>query len=137
MKIKLFLIILFIVTIILCLTNIKSLSFDPYIKEKYGIMAIDSWYNDKNLGKLRKKAEGIDEIKSKECEYLENKKNKYVFSCTISITEQGETVIPLSKHVKRKVYVVFIKEKNNTYSSKVYNSRYKKTPWIYDKYLDY
>lgn len=137
MKIKFFLIILFIVGIILCFKNIDALSFDPYIKEKYGIMAIDSWYNDKNLGKLRKKAEGIDEIKSKKCKFIEKKNNKYVFYCTISITKQGETVIPLSKHVKRKVYVVFIKEKNNTYSSKVYNSKYKKTPWLYDKYLNY
>lgn len=134
MKIKFFLIILLIV---LSLSGCKYITLDPYIKEKYGIMAIDSWYKDKNLGKLRKKAEGIDEIISKKCKYLENKKNKYVFSCTLTITKQGETVIPLSKHIKRNVYVVFIKEKGNTYSSKVYNSKYKKTPWLYDKYLDY
>ena len=136
MKIMFFLVLLFI-AFLLSGCRISNINFDPYVKEKYGVMAIDSWYKDKNLGKLRKKAEGIDEIISKKCSYLENKKNKYIFSCTLTITKQGETIIPLSKHIKRKVYVVFIKENGNTYTSKVYNSKYKKTPWLYDKYLDY
>lgn len=136
MKIKFFLLI--IITFFLCGCTIVYL--DPYTKPKYGYMAIDSWFKDKKLGKLRKKVEDIDEIVSKKCSYLENKGNKYVFECTLTITEQGETVIPLSKHVKKKVYVVFIKEKGNKYSSKVYNSKYvkeKRKAWKEDKYLDY
>ena len=137
MKIKFFLLII-ITTFFLCGCTINYL--DPYTKPKYGEMSIDSWFKDKKLGKLRKKAEDIDEIVSHKCTYLENRRNKYVFECTLTITEQGETVIPLSKHIKKKVYTVFIKEKGNKYSSKVYNSKYTKEKtkvWKEDKYLEY
>lgn len=136
MKMKFFLLI--IVTTFLL--SGCSFNLDPYTKSKYGEMAIESWFKDKKLGKLRKKAEDIDEIVSKECSYLESKNKKYVFKCTLTITEQGETVIPLSKHIKKDVYVVFIKEKGNKYSSKVYNSKYveqKIKAWKEDKYLNY
>ena len=137
MKIKFFLLII-ITTFLLSGCTISYL--DPYTKSKYGEESIDNWFNDKKLGKLRRKAEDIDKIVSRKCTYIENKKNKYVFECTLTITEQGETVIPLSKHIKKKVYVVFIKEKGNKYSSKVYNSKYvkeKRKVWKEDKYLDY
>ena len=103
-------------------------------------MALNSWFNDKTLGKLRKQAEDIDEFISKECEYLENSGNKYVFKCKITFKEKGETVIPLSKNSVKYLYVVFIKEKGNKYSSQVYNSKYTKSKekvWKQDKNLNY
>ena len=118
-----------------------SLPFlDPYRNPKYGEMAVDSWFKDKSLGKLRKKAERIDKIVKTECSYVENSGNKYVFKCKLTITEQGETVIPLSKHETRYVYTVFIKEKDNKYKSVVYNSKYSKNKekiWKEDKNLNY
>lgn len=133
---RLFLLIILIVFLTGC-----SLDFlDPYKDKKYGNMVIDSWFNDKRLGKLRKKAEDIDRIVSNDCSFVENKTNKYVFLCTLTITEQGETVIPLSKHIKKKVYVVFIKEKDDNYSGIVYNSKYtndKNKVWKEDKQLNY
>ena len=113
---------------------------DPYKKPKYGEMAVESWFKDKNLGKLRKKAERIDRIVKTECSYIEKKSNKYVFKCKLTITEQGETVIPLSKHETKYVYAVFIKEKNDKYKSMVYNSKYTKNKekiWKTDKNLNY
>lgn len=109
----------------------------PYKKGKYGEMAIDAWYNDRTLGEVRKKAENLDEIVSRECKFLESKRNKYVFKCEVIYKEKGETVIPLSKNSKMKLYVVFIKEKGNKYDYKVYNSSSKNGVWKLDEYLDY
>ena len=137
MKIKLFLLLI----ITLFFLSGCSISFlDPYMKPKYGELAVSAWFSDKDLGKLRKKAENIDEIVNTECEYLENKGNKYVFECKLTVKEQGETVIPLSKHIIKNVYAVFIKENGKKYSSKVYNSKYVKEDrkaWMEDKYLNY
>lgn len=130
MKIKL-LFLLLISSIIL-----TGCVLDPYTNKKYGSLAIDSWFNDKTLGSTRKNIENIDEIISSKCKYLENKKNKYVFSCEIVYKEKGETVIPLSKNSTIKVYAVFIKNKNS-YNSKVYNSSYKNKVWLTDEYLNY
>ena len=79
----------------------------------------------------------MDEMVSRKCTYLENNKNKYVFSCEIVYKEKGETVIPLSKNTTINVYAVFIKEKNNKYTYKVYNSKSSKDVWKNDEYLNY
>lgn len=137
MRIKFFL--LFIISVFL-LSGCSFPLLDPYTQPKYGKMAVNSWFNDKNLGKLRKKAEKIDEIVKVNCSYLESKNNKYVFNCELTITEQGETVIPLSKHETKEVYTVFIKEKGNKYKSVVYNSKYTKNKqkvWKQDQSLNY
>lgn len=136
MRLKLF----FLLVLTIFLTGCSINFLDPYVNPKYGDMVIDSWFKDKNLGKLRKKAESIDRIVSRECKYIENKGNKYVFKCKLTITEQGETVIPLSKHITKNVYVVFIKEKGDKYSGIVYNSKYtdnNKKVWKEDSNLDY
>ena len=112
-------------------------NIDPYQNGKYGELAIDAWFNSKQLGEIRKDIENIDEIVSKECLFLESKGNKYVFSCEIVYKEQGETVIPLSKNSKLNVYAVFIKEKGNKYGYKVYNSSLKDKVWEQDEYLGY
>ena len=131
MKSKVF--ILFILTIVL----LSGCAFDPYKKPKYGEMVIDSWFSDKTLAEVRKKAENMDEIISRKCTYLENNNNKYIFSCEIVYKEKGETVIPLSKNTTIKVYAVFIKEKDNKYNYKVYNSKSSKDVWKNDEYLNY
>ncbi len=131
MKIKFFLI--FSLTILL----LSGCSFDPYQESKYGEMAIDAWFSSKVLGDTRKKALNIDEIISKNCEFLESKENKYVFSCKIVYKEKGETVIPLSKNSTMNVYVVFIKEKGKSYDYKVYNPSSKNKVWEEDEYLNY
>lgn len=127
---------LFIVSILIVLF-LTGCVFDPYKKSKYGEMAIDSWFSNKTLGEVRKKAENMDEIVSRSCSYVEHNKNKYVFSCKIVYKEKGETVIPLSKNTSIKVYAVFIKESGNKYNYKVYNSSSDKDVWKNDKYLDY
>ena len=81
--------------------------------------------------------EKIDEIVSRDCSFLENKKNKYVFSCKLVYKERGETVIPLSKNSTMNIYVVFIKKSGNKYDYKVYDSSSKKGIWKTDKYLKY
>lgn len=110
---------------------------DPYKEPKYGELAVDSWFENKTLGDVRKKTENIDEIVSKKCTFIESNANKYVFSCEIVYKEKGETVIPLSKNSTIKVYAIFIKEKGKTYDYKVYNSSYKDKIWLEDEYLDY
>lgn len=111
----------------------------PYKNSKYGEMAVDSWFNSEVLGEVRKSAENINEIVSRECTFVTSKFNKYVFKCKITYKEKGETVIPLSKNSVTDVYVLFIKESGNKYSSKVYNSKYTKEEkiWEKDEYLDY
>ena len=111
--------------------------FSPYKNSKYGEMAIDAWFNDKTLGKTRKKIENIDNIVSSDCTYLEHNENKYVFKCKITYIEHGETVIPLSKHSEIEAYVVFIKEEGNKFDSKVYSSTSKDEVWKTDEYLNY
>lgn len=111
--------------------------FAPYRNSKYGSMAIDAWFNDEALGETRKQIESIDQIVSSDCEYLEHSNNKYVFLCEITYTAKGQTVIPLSKHSKMKVYTVFIKKSGNSFDSKVYNSSSKEGVWQSDEYLDY
>ena len=117
--------------------SLTGCSLDPYKQSKYGEMAIDAWFSNETLGEKRKEVEKIDEIVSKECKYIENKENKYVFSCKIVYKEKGETVIPLSKNSTMNVYVVFIKENDNKYDYKVYNSKSKKGVWKSDEYLNY
>lgn len=126
-----------IILFLLLLLLITGCSIDPYQKSKYGEMSIDAWFSNKDLGDKRKDAENIDEIVSKKCTFLENKSNKYVFSCEIVYKEKGETVIPLSKNSKIKVYVVFIKKSGNKFDYKVYNSSSQKDVWKKDKYLNY
>lgn len=111
----------------------------PYKNSKYGEMAVDSWFNSEVLGEVRKSAENINEIVSRECTFVTSKFNKYVFKCKITYKEKGETVIPLSKNSVTDVYALFIKESGNKYSSKVYNSKYTKEEkiWEKDEYLDY
>ncbi len=116
---------------------ITGCGFNPYKNSKYGKMAIDAWFSDKDLGDKRKEAQRIDEIVSRECSFLENKDNKYVFSCKLVYKERGETVIPLSKNSTMDIYVVFIKESGNKYDYKVYDSSSKKGIWKTDKYLKY
>ena len=137
MKIKFFL--LFTLTIFL-LSGCTMFYVDPYVEPKFGNMAVDAWFNEKDLGKLRKKADNIDEIVSRSCEFIESKKNKYVFKCKLTVKEKGETVIPLSKNTVKYVYAVFIKKMGSKYDYKVYNSKYTKGKnyvWQDDKYLDY
>ena len=133
MRIKYFLLFLLIV---LCMSGC---SLDPYVEPKYGEMAVDSWFNDKTLGEVRRNSENINEIVSTLCEYVESKSNKYVFKCKVTYKEQGETVIPLSKNSVVTVYSVFIKKKGNKYDFKVYNSKYTKEDkiWEQDEYLGY
>lgn len=131
MKIKFFLILT--ITIFL----LSGCKFDPYQDPKYGEMAIDDWFQEETLGKIRKNIENIDEIVSKTCQFVESKSNKYVFDCELVYKEQGETVIPLSKNSKMNIYAVFIKEKGKTYDYKVYNSKSKGKPWQEDEYLKY
>ena len=111
--------------------------FDIYQSPKYGELAVDSWFSDKYLGETRKTIENIDEIVSRQCNYLESKSNRYVFSCKIVYKEKGETVIPLSKNSTMKVYAVFIKESGNRYNYKVYNSSSSDCVWKNDIYLNY
>ena len=126
-----------IVLVIIIVLLLSGCVFDPYKKPKYGEMAIDAWFNDKTLGESRKKAENMDEMVSKKCTYVENKDNKYVFSCKIIYKEKGETVIPLSKNSTINVYTVFIKEKGNKFNYKVYNSSSERGIWKLDKELNY
>lgn len=127
---------LYVMTIIILLV-LSGCSFDPYQKPKYGEMAIDAWFSDENLGEVRKKAENIDELISKSCTFVDNKSNKYVFSCNIVYKEKGETVIPLSKNSTINVYAVFIKENGNNFNYKVYNSSSKNGVWKNDESLNY
>lgn len=133
MRIKFFLILL-IVTFF-----ITGCKLDPYRDSKYGEMAIDSWFNSEVLGDARKNAENINEIVSRECEFVTSKLNKYVFRCRITYKEKGETVIPLSKNSVIDVYSVFIKKDGKKFDYKVYNSKYTKEDsiWEKDEYLDY
>ena len=136
MKIKIF---LFLIVIIFMISGC-SIGINPYKNPKYGELAVTTWFNDKNLGQIRKQTENINEIVNTECTFVDKKSNKYVFKCEITYKEKGETVIPLSKNSTINVYAVFIKEKKNTYDSKVYNSKYTnqdKKVWENDKYLDY
>lgn len=130
MKIKFFL-------IVFVLLFISGCSFDVYSNTKYGEMAIDAWFNDETLGEVRRNAENINEIVSKECTFVESKDNKYVFDCKITYKEKGETVIPLSKNSVINVYAVFIKEDGDLYNYKVYNSQYRDEVWKTDEYLEY
>lgn len=116
---------------------LSGCGFNIYQSPKYGELAVDAWFSDKYLGETRKTIENIDEIVSRECAFLENQSNKYVFSCKIVYKEKGETVIPLSKNSAMKVYVVFIKESGNNYDYKVYNSSSSDGVWKTDIYLNY
>lgn len=89
------------------------------------------------MGEVRRDAENINEIVSKECTFVESKDNKYVFDCKITYKEKGETVIPLSKNSVINVYAVFIKEDGDLYNYKVYNSQYRDEAWKTDEYLEY
>lgn len=134
MRIKYFFILL-LITLLTC-----SCSNPLYMNQKYGEMAIDNWFSDKELGNFRKKAENIDEIVSRKCNYVESKENKYVFKCKLTYKEKGKTVIPLSKNTSKNIYVVFIKNFGKTYSCKVYNSIYTKAKykvWEKDSNLNY
>lgn len=126
-----------IVLMILIVILMSGCVLDPYRKTKYADMAIDAWFSDKTLGDIRKKTEGIDEIVSKKCHFIESKNNKYVFSCKVVYKEKGETVIPLSKNSTIQIYVVFIKEKGNKFNYKVYHSSSEKNVWKDDEYLNY
>ena len=125
------------VLFIIIVLFLSGCTFDPYKKSKYGEMVIDAWFSDEDLGEIRKKAENVDEFVSKKCTYLENKGNKYVFSCSIVYKEKGETVIPLSKNSTINVYAVFIKEDGNKYNYKVYNSSSGNGVWKTDEGLNY
>jgi hypothetical protein len=126
-----------ILTLIILSFFITGCGFDPYKNSKYGNMSIDAWFADKDLGDKRKEVERIDEIVSRECAFLENKDNKYVFSCKLVYKARGETVIPLSKNSTINLYVVFVKESGDKYDYKVYNSSSKKGIWKTDEYLKY
>ena len=127
----------FILLMIITMFILSGCVFDIYQSPKYGELVIDAWFSDKYLGETRKTIENIDEIVSKECTFLENKSNKYVFSCKIVYKEKGETVIPLSKNSTMKVYAVFIKNSGNKYGYKVYNSSSSDGVWKNDIYLNY
>jgi len=116
---------------------ITGCSIDPYKSSKYGEMSVDAWFSDKVLGEKRKSIENINEIVSKECTFIENRNNKYVFNCKIVYKAKGETVIPLSKNSTMKVYAVFIKKNGNRFDYRVYNSSSKKGVWKLDNYLNY
>ena len=127
-----------LIFLLLSLTFILSgCTFDPYQKSKFGEIVVDAWFSDDNLGDKRKEIENIDEIVSRQCQFVESKKNKYVFSCKIIYKEKGETVIPLSKNSTIKVYAIFMKESGNKYAYKVYNSSSVNKVWNVDTYLDY
>lgn len=123
-------------TIILFITGC---SLDPYCNGKYGVLSIDSWFSDKELGEVRMKNANISEIVSSSCEFYESKGNKYVFDCKVTYKEIGETVIPLSKNSSMNVIAVFIKESGDKYDCKVYSDIYKlkSRAWENDEYLNY
>lgn len=127
----------FVLLIIVISFILSGCGFDIYQSSKYGELAVDAWFSDKYLGETRKAIENIDEIVSRECTFLENKSNKYVFSCKIVYKEKGETVIPLSKNSTMKVYAIFMKESGNKYNYKVYNSSSSDGVWKTDIYLNY
>lgn len=129
--------IIMLLILVLFLVSGCSISISPYRNSKYGSIAIDAWFSNKTLGDIRKETENIDEIVSKDCKFLENRNNKYVFSCKVVYKEKGETVIPLSKNSTMNLYVVFIKESGNKYDYKVYNSSSKNGVWKNDEYLNY
>ncbi len=126
-----------IMLVIIIVLLLSGCMFDPYKKPKYGEIAVDVWFSDKILGENRKKAENMDEMVSRKCTYIENKNNKYIFSCKIVYKEKGETVIPLSKNSTINVYTVFIKGKGNKFDCKVYNSSSENKVWQTDKELNY
>lgn len=127
----------YVLLMTILLFTLSGCMFSPYANPKFGGMAIDAWFSDKELGTIRKNIEVIDEIVDKECSYIESKSNKYVFKCEVTYKEKGETVIPLSKHSKKNFYVVFIKKSGNKYDAKVYNSSSPNNIWRDDEYLGY
>ena len=114
----------FLLTIIL-FTFLTGCFFDAYKNEKYGKLAVESWFSTEvdNLGKKRKEIEKIDEIKDIDCKFKEKYNDYYIFKCTINYSLAGETKIPLSKYKDMEVFAVF-KPKNKTFDYRVYNSSY-------------
>lgn len=110
--------------------------FNPYHNSKFAEIAIDAWFNDKNLGDIRKKVENINEIINKKCTYLEDNKTSYIYKCEITYQPIGETVIPLSKNKTISLYVVYT-PLDKTFSCKVYNSNSKDGIWKFDDDLNY
>ncbi len=131
MKIK----ILFLICLSLTLTGCF---LDPYTNEKYGEQVINSWFTYKDgsndLGAVRKRVEDISSIDEIECKFVEKYNNNYIFKCTLTYKELGETVIPFSQAKKLALYAVFTPNKDN-YTYKVYNSSSEENIWLSDDEL--
>ena len=127
MKIKLIL----VISLLLILTGCF---FDAYKNEKYGELAIKSWFEDETLGKRRKEIEQIDEIKDISCKYRQKYNEYYVFKCNINYTLAGTTKIPLSSYKDMEVYALF-KPSGKKFKYRVYNSSYKDEVWLNDEDL--
>lgn len=129
--------ILLFMVLIFCL---NGCSLDPYSNPKFGEQVIDSWFSyvdgENDLGSVRKSVEDIDTIEDKVCEFIEKYKDNYIFKCTLTYKEKGETVIPFSKSKTLDLYALFNpNSEDETFTYKVYNSSSKKNIWREDEEL--
>ena len=121
MKVKIFVIILFILSLTGCF-------LDRYTNQKYGKQVLESWFSYKigndDLGKVRRNIENIYEIEDTVCDYV----TKY--------KENSDTIIPFSESKILNVYAVFTPLKNKQFTYKVYNSSSEENIWEKDSELE-
>lgn len=131
--------VVYLITLLIIVFSLSGCFLDPYKNEKYGKLAIESWFNYKNdkddLGKTRRRLEKISTIEGTVCEFITKYKSNYIFNCTISYKELGETVIPFSNNKEKSLYTVVIPLKDNKITYKIYNSSSEKNIWEKDKEL--
>ena len=131
-------VILFLIIVFLC----SGCALDHYKNEKDAVKAVNEWFSFKNeqddLGKTRRKLEGIHEIKDVKCDFVEKDNYlRYVYNCEISYIPDGVAFIPLAKEAKINVYTVLSYNKGRTYNYVVYNSKSEKGIWKQDDLLNY
>ncbi len=133
MKVKIFVIILFILSLTGCF-------LDRYTNQKYGKQVVESWFSYKigndDLGKVRRNIENIYEIEDTVCDYVTKYKKNYVFNCKITYKENSDTIIPFSESKILNVYAVFTPLKNKQFTYKVYNSSSEENIWEKDSELE-
>ena len=110
--------------------------FNPYHDSKFGEIVIDTWFNEDDLGDVRKKIENINEIIDRSCVYLEDNGSNYVYECELVYRPIGETVIPLSKNKTILLFAIY-SPFDNTFSYRVYNSNSEYGIWKLDNDLKY
>ena len=127
-----------IITIFILCFLTTGCFLDPYTNPKYGKQAIEAWFSykdgDNDLGKTRRSVENIGTINDQECKFIEKYKSNYIFKCTVTYKEQGETIIPFSKAKTLDLYTVFIPNKTE-FTYKVYNSSSVNGIWKTDEDL--